>query len=181
MTMIQKRRFQLNMITSALLALLAMAPLLAYRAVARGQASQPAGAPALVVAKAAAAVPSVAPLATAQPAAPSSLQVLLDTLLKLVGLAGATAVPLLLRRWLGAKVSTETLAQLTELATQGVGAAEEAAHQAVKRGLAKPSGSEKLEVAAKYVVETADRLGLGGVAQATVKTMIESRLGSTRA
>ena len=177
MTMIQKRRFRLNMVTGALLALLAAAPLLAYRAVARGQASQPASAPAAPVVKV---VPVAPPVAVVQPAAPTALQGLLDALLKIVGIAAATAVPLLLKRWLGAKVSTETLAQLTTLAGQGVAAGEEAAHQQVKLGRARLSGPEKMEVAARYVVETADRLGLVGVAQNTVKSMVESQLGTTR-
>lgn len=120
------------------------------------------------------------PVAVVQPAAPTAVQSLLDALLKLVGIAAATAIPLLLRRWLAAKVSTEALEQLTELARQGVEAGEEAAHKQVALGRMKLSGPEKLETACKYVLETSGKLGLVGVSEQMVKQMVESRLGASR-
>ena len=125
----------------------------------------------------------VVPVSVAAPATPSALTSLLDWLLKLAGLIATTTVTLLLKKYLGTKVNSEVLGQVTELAVQGVAFAEETGHQRIKTGKAKLSGAEKSEIATTYVMQTADRLGLALVASITpaaMKGLTDSQVGATR-
>ena len=132
----------------------------------------------LLLAAVALAAPASQPVVTA--ATSAAVSDLLNQLLKLVGLTATTIVTVLLKRWLGGKVSADTQEMYSELALDAIGHVEEMAHQAVKTNAAKLDSNAKLNAAVGYVVKEATALKLEPKAEDAIKALIHAKLGDGR-
>ena len=114
------------------------------------------------------------------PTVSTAVSGLLDILLKLVGLAATTIATVLLKRWLGGKVSANAQAEYSKLAIDAIGHAEELGHRAIKDNAAKLDSNTKLDAAVSYVLKGAEILNLEPRAEDAIKRLITAKLGGTR-
>jgi hypothetical protein len=108
---------------------------------------------------------------------------LVDLAFKLLGpvvvaLGGYLAMKL--ARKLGIDATEKQEAMVDAWIEQGVHLAEERARAAAKRSEAKISGHEKLELAAGYVADLAEKAGWADWTRDRLKAKIDAKLGSAR-
>jgi hypothetical protein len=147
--------------------------------------ASPAYAVALMQAVTPAPAPPIAPANVTVTPAPNptvtaAVSGLLDILLKLVGTVATAVVAVMIKRWLGGKVSADTQEAYSKVALDAVGHAEEIGHQYLKTNAAKLDSNAKLDSAASYVVNAANDLNLVPMANDAIKRLITAKLGGTR-
>lgn len=146
----------------------------------------PASAPAVtpVIVPIAATAPAATPATVQEPAAARFLNELIDILLK------AAILPLVIwatgrlisyfEKKSGVHVSDETKARINGYMEQGVNYAEEQAHKAIKKNEKKLEMPEKLEHAASFIMDIADKKDAKDWTADKVKKMIEAWIAKHR-
>jgi hypothetical protein len=137
------------------------------------QAAVPASAPAPTPA-------SVTVTPAPNPTVSTAVSDLLNLLLKLVGFVATTVVTVLIKRWLGGKVSADTQAAYANLAVDAIGHAEEMGHRSIKDHAVKLDSNAKLDAAVSFVMNGADDLKLVPRSEDAIKSLITAKLGGTR-